>query len=214
MAVSIYFFGINTLWELKIILWQCQPQAEQASLERSLEIAKSSLGTPKPKTPKWTAYRRSKLRDEKLSEDIDDLTRRRRIVSSLPFYSNFESPLMFVNECVQWPDGIPPENEKIIKAVLRTPGVISTLPAAEVSQKDIVKLLPGEWLNDEVINFYGVMVNLRSTAAKTRRDKGFPEPGDENLLDAHVFSSFFFEKLSKQGYSSVRRWTKKVRRYP
>lgn len=111
---------------------------------------------------------------------------------------------------VQWPDAIPPENEKIIAAVLRTPGVIASLPSAEVSNKDIVKLRPGEWLNDEVINFYGVMVNIRSSSAKARRDKGFAEPGDENLLDVHVFNSFFFQKLTDNGYSSVRRWTKKV----
>lgn len=94
--------------------------------------------------------------------------------------------------------------------MLSTPGIVATLPAAEVSQKDIIKLRPGEWLNDEVINFYGVMVNIRSANAKARRDKGFAEPGDENLLDAHVMSSFFFQKLTDSGYPNVRRWTKKV----
>jgi len=102
------------------------------------------------------------------------------------------------------------DNRRIIEGVLRTNGVIAQLPAAEVSGKDIVKLAPGQWLNDEVINFYGVMVNLRSAAAKARREKGFAEPGDEDLLDVHVFNSFFFAKLTENGYTSVRRWTKKV----
>jgi Ulp1 family protease len=105
---------------------------------------------------------------------------------------------------------MPDEHLKIVEAVLRTPGMIASLPAAEVAGKDIVKLSPAQWLNDEIINFYGVMVNLRSAAAKTRRDKGFAEPGDENLLDVHVFNSFFFSKFSEGGYNSVRRWTKKV----
>lgn len=105
---------------------------------------------------------------------------------------------------------MPPENEQIIRAVLKTPGVISSLPAAEVAQKDIIKLMPGEWLNDEIINFYGVMVNRRSADAKARRDKQLAEPGDENLLDVHVFTSFFFQKLVDAGYAGVRRWTKKV----
>lgn len=105
---------------------------------------------------------------------------------------------------------MPEENVKIIRAALRTPGVVSSLPAAEVSQKDLVKLAPGEWLNDEVINFYGVMVNLRSAEATKRREKGFPREGDEDLLDVHVFSSFFFSKLASAGYSGVRKWTKKV----
>lgn len=90
--------------------------------------------------------------------------------------------------------------------------MIATLPSAEVAGKDIIKLMPGEWLNDEVINFYGVMVALRSQAAKERRAKGKAKEGDDNLLDVHVFSSFFYEKLtSSGGYSSVKRWTKKVR---
>lgn len=55
------------------------------------------------------------------------------------------------------------------------------------------------------------MVNRRSADAKLRRDKKLPETGDENLLDVHVFTSFFFQKLSDGGYSGVRRWTKKVR---
>ena len=93
---------------------------------------------------------------------------------------------------------------------LRSRGIISSLPAAEVASKDISKLLPGEWLNDEVINFYGVMVNRRGAAAKQRRDDGEAREEDADLLDVHVFSSFFFAKLQGSGYQGVKKWTKKV----
>lgn len=93
---------------------------------------------------------------------------------------------------------------------MRTRGIISSLPGAEVEYKDIVKLRAGEWLNDEIINFYGVMVRIRSEEAKKRRDKGCPQEGDEDLLDVWVFSSFFFAKLQEVGYAGVKRWSKKV----
>ena len=80
-----------------------------------------------------------------------------------------------------------------------------------MAAKDISKLLPGEWLNDEVINFYGVLVNRRNAAATERKESGEPREGDENLLDVHVFSSFFFAKLQGTGYQGVKKWTKKVR---
>jgi Ulp1 family protease len=88
--------------------------------------------------------------------------------------------------------------------------VIATLPSAEVAAKDISKLLPGQWLNDEVINFYGVMVMRRNQAATERRQKKQPLEGDEDLLDVWVFSSFFFEKLCNAGYQGVKKWSKKV----
>lgn len=171
----------------KLVQRRLPPQQHVDHFNNTLEVAKTALGSPKPSSTGSQVFRRTQLRDSDTSERINDLTRRRRI----------------------WPKDMPLENEQIIKAVLKTPGVISTLPAAEVAQKDIVKLLPGEWLNDEVINFYGVMVNRRSAEAKARRDKKLAEPGDENLLDVHVFTSFFFQKFVNAGYAGVRKWTKK-----
>lgn len=41
------------------------------------------------------------------------------------------------------------------------------------------------------------------------------EAGDGKFPSIHYFNTFFYTKLAKQGYSSLRRWTKKVRnRYP
>ncbi|KAF9425292.1 SUMO1 sentrin specific peptidase 1 [Podila epigama] len=68
-----------------------------------------------------------------------------------------------------------------------------------IMKKDIHTLRPGEWLNDEVINFYGQLIMARS--------KETP-----NLPKVHVFSTFFYKTLSESGYDKVRRWTKKILR--
>ncbi|KAF9581238.1 SUMO1 sentrin specific peptidase 1, partial [Lunasporangiospora selenospora] len=64
-------------------------------------------------------------------------------------------------------------------------------------KKDIHTLRPGEWLNDEVINFFGHLIMARSKESAT-------------LPKVHVFSTFFYKTLSENGYDKVRRWTKKV----
>jgi len=57
-----------------------QPAQRFDDLDRTLNIARESLETPKPKIPKLPVYRKSKLRDVELSGKIDDMTKRRRIV--------------------------------------------------------------------------------------------------------------------------------------
>ena len=67
-------------------------------------------------------------------------------------------------------------------------------------KKDIQTLRPGEWLNDEIINFYGQLIMERSN-----------DPGS-TFPKVHVFSTFFYKTLSENGYEKVKRWTKKVRK--
>jgi sentrin-specific protease 1 len=66
-------------------------------------------------------------------------------------------------------------------------------------------LKPAQWLNDEVINFYGALIMARSEESKKSNGK---------ILDAHYFSTFFFAKLEDPGYEKARigKWTKKVSR--
>ncbi|KAG0342450.1 SUMO1 sentrin specific peptidase 1 [Podila horticola] len=66
-----------------------------------------------------------------------------------------------------------------------------------IMKKDIHTLRPGEWLNDEVINFYGQLIMARNKESTA-------------LPKVHVFSTFFYKTLSESGYDKVRRWTKKV----
>lgn len=101
----------------------------------------------------------------------------------------------------------------------------------QVSSQDLTRLRPGQWLNDEIINFYGAMISER--AAKFEEDmlkeksKGIngsikgkdksrpPFPGMEGVGDpwkVHVFSTYFLSKLQDMGYEKARlnKWTKKV----
>ncbi|KEH37255.1 ubiquitin-like-specific protease ESD4-like protein [Medicago truncatula] len=69
----------------------------------------------------------------------------------------------------------------------------------EVSGEKMRCLLPGAWLNDEVINLY-----LELLKERERR-----EP--KKFLKCHFFSTFFYKKLisgrDRYDYKSVRRWT-------
>ena len=76
--------------------------------------------------------------------------------------------------------------------------------------RDIHRLQRGEWLNDEIINYYLLMVRERSFhptemvhAKKAKSKKELPR--------VHAFSTFFYSLLSSRGYSGVRRWTKKAK---
>ncbi|XP_010486220.1 PREDICTED: ubiquitin-like-specific protease 1A isoform X2 [Camelina sativa] len=69
----------------------------------------------------------------------------------------------------------------------------------DITGKILRCLKPGEWLNDEVINLYMVLLKER----EAREPKKF--------LKCHFFNTFFFTKLVNSGtgynYGAVRRWT-------
>ncbi|RKP39788.1 hypothetical protein BJ085DRAFT_43705 [Dimargaris cristalligena] len=65
-----------------------------------------------------------------------------------------------------------------------------------ISGSDLRTLTDGQWLNDEVINFYVSMIVERSKTSDT-------------LPQVHTFNTFFYAKLRDEGYSKVRRWSKK-----
>lgn len=58
---------------------------------------------------------------------------------------------------------------------------------------------PGTWLDDEIINFYGSLMQKRSDA------------GEDGMPRIHYFNSFFYGKMAEKGYNKLlARWTKKV----
>lgn len=66
-----------------------------------------------------------------------------------------------------------------------------------ITRNDLITLDGLNWLNDEVINFYMELVKYRSEQV-------------DFLPKVHVMNTFFVGKLLQQGYSGVRRWTRKV----
>jgi sentrin-specific protease 1 len=81
-----------------------------------------------------------------------------------------------------------------------------------VQRSSIQTLQPGQWLNDEVIHHFYLMLSKRDEAMCQQ---------DSSRKRSHFFKSFFFTKLLNEGHSNpdmdgkyeyrnVRRWSKKV----
>lgn len=68
---------------------------------------------------------------------------------------------------------------------------------AGITRKDIQTLKGLNWLNDEIINFY---MNLLCERSQQNTD----------VPKCYAFTTFFYPKLIKDGYNSLRRWTRKV----
>ncbi|KAF5312809.1 hypothetical protein D9619_003351 [Psilocybe cf. subviscida] len=103
------------------------------------------------------------------------------------------------------PPNLPPADSQLVDTVLNNRGFTSKYAREQVSYTDITRLMPKQWLNDEIINFYGAMILGRSEAAAS-------SSGKKTLLNIHYFNSFFWTKLTKEGYEKGRlaKWTKKI----
>jgi sentrin-specific protease 1 len=78
--------------------------------------------------------------------------------------------------------------------------------------RDIHRLRKGEWLNDELINYYLSMLKERSAHPESVINKVKPKSLPKKPPSkVHAFNTFFYSLLSTRGYSAVRRWTKKAK---
>jgi sentrin-specific protease 1 len=104
------------------------------------------------------------------------------------------------------PAQLPPDKDAQVDILLKKRGVIAKFAREQISDQDLCRLQPKQWLNDEIINFYGAMILARSENRKETCPKKAP-----GLLNIHYFSTFFWTKL-KEGYEKGRlaKWTKKV----
>ncbi|KAF9452514.1 cysteine proteinase [Macrolepiota fuliginosa MF-IS2] len=113
------------------------------------------------------------------------------------------------------PTSLPPPDEDAVRAFLNKRGSIAKYARESVEDKDIIRLRPGQWLNDEIINFYGAMILGRSEGCKENMPNGTGVVGAKGRgksLNVHYFSTFFWSKLTSEGYDKGRlaKWTKKV----
>ncbi|PPQ98266.1 hypothetical protein CVT26_013534 [Gymnopilus dilepis] len=167
-------------------------ELDEAFLQRAIERAKATLSSPKPPKPYAPTFEQLLEFQRKRDEAIE-----RRLRPPVP-------PL---------PTSLPPEDEQQVSQLLRKRGVISKFAREQVSDQDIARLQPGQWLNDEIINFYGAMILARSEASKENPGaKKQSSRGRKTPLNAHYFSSFFWTKLTEEGYEKGRlaKWTKKI----
>jgi len=130
------------------------------------------------------------------------------------------------------PPRLPLEDEAYVDVILTKRGAVSKTGREQVADKDIARLRPHQWLNDEIINFYGQLILSRSEGQKENltstpvdghinglinglkgKGKGKAKAIEKKpLLDVHYFNTFFWPKLTGEGYDKGRlaKWTKKV----
>ncbi|KZT74848.1 cysteine proteinase [Daedalea quercina L-15889] len=105
------------------------------------------------------------------------------------------------------PTSLPPEDEARVDKLFSQKGVISKCNREQVTATDLSRLRPNQWLNDEIINFYGQMIMARAEASQQNAGSN----GRKKPLNVHYFNTFFWSKLG-EGYkkSKLARWTKKI----
>lgn len=101
---------------------------------------------------------------------------------------------------------LPPEQLQFVKEALYEGPESEVLVQkfnVDITRRHLQCLLPLQWLNDEVINFWFEMLSERDTALVKR---------EVLPMRSHFFNSFFFTKVSEGGYNfvNVRRWTRKI----
>ncbi|RDX56113.1 cysteine proteinase [Lentinus brumalis] len=159
-------------------------------LQRAIQKAQDALKGPKPPKPFVPTLDQLRLNRLAKDEEIEERLRPKR------------KPL---------PASLPPNEDAEVDALFRKKGLIAKCAKEQVSDEDISRLKPAQWLNDEIINFYGQMILLRAEESKENPGAGTGK-GRKKPLNAHYFSTFFWSKLKGQGYEKARlaKWTKKI----
>ncbi|KAF9459469.1 cysteine proteinase, partial [Collybia nuda] len=160
---------------------------DMAFLRRAFDRARATLNEPRPPQPFQPSLDQLRLSQRSKDEDIEQLLRPKRVP----------------------PTPLPPEADAQVNLLLNKRGIVSKFARESVNDQDLSRLKPGQWLNDEIVNFYGAMILGRSEECKENPGK-WCESGDK-ALSVHYFSTFFWTKL-KEGYEKSRlaKWTKKI----
>ncbi|XP_069960155.1 sentrin-specific protease 1-like isoform X3 [Cherax quadricarinatus] len=151
----------------------------------------------------FASQRQRKLTEKRIQQQnsLEDRITHRLKYLDLSFPSKVEEipPELEVEPQPQEFIQLTPEMEDVIDSALKK------FPASEVlvdkfniqiTRRDIATLSGLNWVNDEIINFY---MNLIMERGK-----------NDNFRNVYAFNTFFYPKLIKSCYQSVRRWTKKV----
>eukprot|EP01054_Gregarina_sp_Poly1_P003113 Gregarina_sp_Poly_1__3112@NODE_1876_length_3153_cov_184_290992_g1217_i0_p1_GENE_NODE_1876_length_3153_cov_184_290992_g1217_i0NODE_1876_length_3153_cov_184_290992_g1217_i0_p1_ORF_typecomplete_len510_score56_51Peptidase_C48/PF02902_19/9_3e37Peptidase_C57/PF03290_13/0_23Peptidase_C57/PF03290_13/4_5e03Peptidase_C5/PF00770_18/1_3Peptidase_C5/PF00770_18/7_1e02_NODE_1876_length_3153_cov_184_290992_g1217_i05472076 len=89
--------------------------------------------------------------------------------------------------------------------------VVAAVDGIELTKRDLACLLPGEWLNDEVMNAYMNLLNARTRFVLENRSSS----GSGYCVNTYYWSTFFYASLTGEtslgrreySYQRVRRWT-------
>ncbi|BGP45303.1 hypothetical protein JCM10450v2_001121 [Rhodotorula kratochvilovae] len=106
----------------------------------------------------------------------------------------------------KFPKELPPADAARVKAVLADSRYESSITGAAASNRDLRRLKGQGWLNDELINFVGVLISRRSDEADKTGERG---EGEKRLRKAFVFNTNFFTWYGDHGFAKVKRWTRR-----
>lgn len=81
-----------------------------------------------------------------------------RLAVYFPAHSSFSN----VQLVPQLPGSLLPAADARIAELHRRPQPLATVGREQVQKADVQRLQPAQWLNDEIINFYGAMITARS----------------------------------------------------
>lgn len=153
-------------------------------LRRAFKRAKATLDSPRPPQPFQPTFDQLRLSHRRKDQDIEQLLRPKVVPHAR----------------------LPPEDDAQVDIFLSKRGIVSRVAREQVNDRDLSGLRPGQWLNDEVINFYGALILERSDNRKEN-----PSKTGVKLWNVHYFSTFFWTKLM-DGYEKGRleKWTKKI----
>lgn len=164
-------------------------------LERALQKARETLESPKP-----PPIFHPTLDQMRLNRKMRDIELENRLRPKRP-------PL---------PASLPPSDEAYVDSLFARRGVVGRIAREQVSHTDLSRLRPSQWLNDEIINFYGALLMDRAekrkgTPTTNGKSKAVVNGTKRKPLDVHYFSTFFWSKLKGEGYEKARlaKWTKK-----
>ncbi|TIA90330.1 hypothetical protein E3P99_01616 [Wallemia hederae] len=96
------------------------------------------------------------------------------------------------------------------KKIMTLSGKISKCGRQTMMSTDLKTLLPGKWLNDEVINYYVEILRQRKDLEMEEWEKE-GKKGDKPL-DVYIHGTFLFSTLESTGYDKAKlgKWVKKV----
>jgi len=104
-----------------------------------------------------------------------------------------------------------PEERDEIEEILSSDAdeIIAEAFNIEITTKLISCLIPGTWLNDEVINFY-----LSLLSERCNRFLKAPQILEERKVKCHFFNSFFYTKMTQgrgYNYNNVKKWSSRAK---
>ncbi|TKA57179.1 hypothetical protein B0A53_01135 [Rhodotorula sp. CCFEE 5036] len=112
----------------------------------------------------------------------------------------------------RFPAKLSKEHAKTVQEIFSNRSYETSIKGAAAAFRDMNRLNGQDWLNDELINYYGVMINNRSDTADAREKATEPDPrgvGEERKLKAFCFNTNFFTMFCQNGFAKVKRWTRK-----